>query len=253
MNFKIAIPSGNRVGSKNFKTIDYLRSIGLDSCFFYLFLHTEKDKQEYCKAFDLEGINIVVSNATNIVEQRNFIEKEYFNQGQKVLCLDDDMNFFKYKDGEEIKKITTAKVFIDEFNKGFTLLEKENCKLFGIYPIGRNEHWFSKCKTIVGNNHILSGCSGVIIDKNIPKQNPELSIKEEYERGFLYGKNIRLGSISMITTFYSKDGIGKRTFENQKRTCEKIIKLYPDKYSRTPLKINRTRTNCDLRLHMDKF
>ena len=249
MDFKIAIPSGNRKNSKNFKTIFFLKQIGIIENI-YLFLHNETDIKDYIENYDLNNINIVASNAKNIVEQRNYIEKDYFDNGEKILCLDDDIIGLKYKNEEgKIVKMTNKKEFISNFNLGFDLLIKEKCSLFGVYPVGGNDKWFSESKLTIGNNHILAGCSGIIIDKTIKRQNPKLAIKEEYERGFLYGKNIRLNTIAIITKYYGNDGIGIRTYEKQLETCKEIMKNYPNRYSKTPLKFNKKKTNCDLRLN----
>jgi hypothetical protein len=248
MNFKIAIPSGNRNKSKNFKTIEYLNKLGIIDNIF-LFLNTEIDEIDYRKNYNLDNINIVIAKSNNIVDARNFIEKEYFENGERILCLDDDIRFIKFKDGDAIKKIETKEEFIEQFNKGFDLLKENDSKLFGVYPID-NDLWFSKARTTIGNNYILAVCSGIIVDKTLPKQRVELKIKEEYERAFIYGKNIRLGFLLVGTVYYRKDGIGLRSFEEQKRICQKIIQLYPDKYSKTPLKINSKKTNCDLRLQL---
>ena len=249
MDFKIAIPSGNRKNSKNFKTIFFLKQIGIIENI-YLFLHNEIDKKDYIENYDLNNINIVISNAKNIVEQRNFIEKDYFDNGEKILCLDDDIIGLKYKNEDgEILKINNKDEFISNFNLGFDLLIKEKCSLFGVYPVGGNDKLFSESKLTIGNNHILAVCSGIIIDKTIKRQNPNFLIKEEYERGFLYGKNIRLNTIAVITKYYRNDGIGIRKYEEQLKICNELMKDYPNRYSKNPLKFNKKKSNCDLRLN----
>ena len=249
MNFVIAIPSAKRCKSKNFKTLRLLRRLGVDMNQVFLFLDTT-EINTYKENYVLDDIQIVGIDNKNIVSARNYIEKTHFTNNQKVLCLDDDINWLNYKNDEgEIKKITTREEFTTLFNKAFNLLETHNCSLFGVYPIGRNSLWFSKARTQVGNNHILACCSGIIVDKSIPLQNVELRIKEEYERGFLYGKNIRVGFIGLDTKYYCNDGIGIRTFEDQLDICNRIMQKYPNRYSKTPLKINNKKGNVDLRLN----
>lgn len=254
-NFKIAVTSGNRKDSKNFTTIKLLLKIGISEDNIFLFLDTEKDKNEYLKNYEeISKVKIIVSNTKNLVEARNYIETEYFENNERILCLDDDIRKFKYKDeSKEIKEINNPQLFYKLFNCGFDWLKENNCGLFGVYPIGENEKWFQESNNRIGNNHILAVCSGVIINRNRPKQNPDLLAKEEYERAFLYGKNIRLGFISVSTKYYRKDGIGERPYKNQFDICNKLIELYPDRYSKTPLKINKKKGNCDLRLKLNFY
>ena len=250
--FKIVIPSANREKSKNFKTIKYLRKIGFDLSRVYLFLD-DKQINNYKKNFDLENVNIIGFDNCNVVRARNYIEKEYFNDGEKLLCLDDDIIWVNYKNDEDVIIIKTAEELENNFNKAFDLLEENNCKLFGVYPIGRNEPWFKRARNEIGNNHILACCSGVIVDKSLPKQNEELYCKEEYERAFIYGKNIRLGFMGVHTKYYCNDGIGERSYQLQMETCCKIMDLYPNRYSKTALKINKKKGNVDLRMNKNYY
>lgn len=253
-NFKIAVVSGNRNDSKNFTTIKLLLKIGIIADNIFLFLD-KGTKEDYLKNYEeIAKVNIIVSNTKGLVEARNFIETEYFEDNEKILCLDDDIRKFKYKDeSKEIKEINNPQLFYKYFNCGFKLLQKNNCGLFGVYPIGENEKWFKESYDRIGNNHILAVCSGIIINRKRPKQNTEFLAKEEYERAFLYGKNIRLGFISVSTKYYRKDGIGLRPYKEQYDICNKLIELYPDRYTKTPLKINKKKGNCDLRLRLNYF
>jgi hypothetical protein len=251
--YKIAIPSGNRHKSKYFKTIRLLRKINFRMKDVFLFLDTS-EIQSYTNNNFLEDINIIPCQNKNIVQVRNFIEKDYFDNDTHILCLDDDINYLSYKDTlNQIKKITTVDILDKIVKQAFQLCLDNNCRLWGAYPIARNNKWFSETKTFIGNNHIVAACSGVIINKLVKKQDPLFQCKEEYERGFLYGKNIRLGFLAMDTKYYTQDGIGQRSSENQLKTCQLLIKTYPNRYSKTPLKINKLKGNVDLRLKRNYF
>jgi len=249
MDFTICIVSGNREKSKNFNTPKMLDNLGIKD--YLIFLFDETAKKEYVKNHNLDEDKIILTNKKELVNKRNFIEKQFFNDGEKLLCLDDDLTYIKYKNSlGEIVKMTNKDEFIDNFNSAFNLLIKENCRLFGCYPVGGNDKWFSEAKTQIGNNHIIVALSGIIVDKTLEKQDPKYTPKEEYQRAFIYGKNIRLGNITFKTKgWYKNDGLGIRTYETQLETCKEIMKNYPNRYSKTPLKFNKKKTNCDLRLN----
>lgn len=247
--FFIAIPSANRVSSRYFKTVKLLRDIGFDMSRVYLFLDNEQ-VDLYRNAYDLDDLNIVSCDNKCIVDVRNYIEREYFKEGQHLVCLDDDINYIEYKDNDgEVKRLKEAAIFECLVNRAFAILQDNGCLLWGVYPIGRNRPWFLQARTEVGNNHIVAAFSGVIVKRDLPYQKSELACKEEYERGFIYGKNIRVGFMSIDTRYYTKDGIGPRSEEKQLETCQKIMQLYPNRYSRTPLKRNYKKGSVDLRLN----
>ena len=89
--------------------------------------------------------------------------------------------------------------------------------------------------------------------KSLPLQNIDFNCKEEYERGFIYGKNIRAGYIAVASQWYREDGIGFRSFEVQLKVCNELIKKYPEFMSKTPLKINENKKTADLRLNRSYY
>ena len=257
MIYQIAIVSGNRATSKNFKTLTYLRKINI--LYNNVILFFEKNQQEeYLAREDVKyalsnGANIVWLNCKNIADARNYIEKEYFNDGDKVLCLDDDIQYLNIKKDGKVKRLDDFKDLDFLIKKYFKMCIENNCKLFGLYPIARNIQWFEKTRDMIGNNHILAVFSGVIIDKSLPLQNIDFNCKEEYERGFIYGKNIRAGYIAVASQWYREDGIGFRSFEVQLKVCNELIKKYPEFMSKTPLKINENKKTADLRLNRSYY
>ena len=251
--YHIAIPSANRTHSTYFKTIPLLRKIGINMKNVYLFVDTSQSRQ-YQTNYSINDINIVECQNKNIVQIRNFIERDYFPNKTHLVCLDDDLNYLSYRDKDnQIKKVTDRNTFDHLIKKAFQLCLDHQCLLWGAYPIARNNKWFSETKTFIGNNHIVAACSGVIVNKNLKRQNPQFLCKEEYERGFIYGKNIRLGFLAMDTKYYTQDGIGPRSYDQQLKTCQLLIQSYPNRYSKTPLKINQKKGTVDLRLNRNYF
>lgn len=253
MNYKIALVSGGRATSKNFKTLRYFNKIQASYNNTFLFLE-ENQKKEYSAREDVQyavskGAKIVWINTVNIADARNYIERDYFKTVDKVICVDDDINYLSYFWEGEIRKIQLFDQLDFMIKKYFKLCLENNCSLFGVYPIARNNLWFGKARDMVGNNHILAAFSGVIINTELPRQNLELYAKEEYERGFIYGKNIRAGSLAIDSRWYQSDGIGPRSHELQLTTCETLVKNYPQLVSDKPLKINKKNNNVDLKLN----
>lgn len=251
--FQIAIPSANRISSRYFRTTDLLRGYGFDMSRVYLFLDPSQ-VDLYNEVYQLGDLNIVICQNQSIVDVRNYIERDYFRKGQHILCLDDDIHYLNYKDDNgDIHRVTDSVIFEKLINQAFQLLHTHNCLLWGVYPIARNSPWFAEAKTNIGNNHIIAACSGIIVSPQLPRQNPELTCKEEYERGFIYGKNIRVGFLALDTKYYTNDGIGPRSEASQLETCQRIMELYPGRYSKTPLKRNKKKGNVDLRLKKNYY
>ena len=253
MDYTIALVSGGRANSKNFKTLNYFNNIKAPFNKVILFLE-ENQKKEYSEREDVKnavslGSKIVWINTVNIADARNYIEREYFKTGDLVLCVDDDINYMSYMFGGEIKKVQLFEELDYMIKKYFKLCIENNSKLFGVYPIARNHLWFSKARDMIGNNHILAAFSGVIIDNSLPKQNLDLYSKEEYERAFIYGKNIRAGNLAIDSRWYQSDGIGPRSHELQLKTCETLALNYPQLVTDNPLKINKKNNNVDLKLN----
>jgi len=253
MIYTIAVVSGNRATSQNFKTLKYLRRINISYTNVILFF--EKNQQEEYLARDdvkyaiSKGAKVVWLNCKNIADARNYIEKKYFNDGDKVLCLDDDIVYLNIKKEGKIKRLDNFKDLDFLIKKYFNMCIENNCKLWGLYPIARNDMWFEKTRDMIGNNHILAVFSGVIIDKSLPLQNIEWNCKEEYQRGFIYGKNIRSGDIAVHSAWYQRCGIGFRSFELQLKVCNELIEKYPKFMSKSALKINENKMTADLRLN----
>ena len=263
--YPIAIPSAKRENSKYFKTIPLLRNIGYDMSYVYLFLPNDS-VHTYIENYKLDDINIVSCNNNNIVTVRNYIEKEYFPNKTKLVCMDDDIEYLIYKDNYTndnindtdciITRISSATILQSLLDKCFSLAIANDCLLWGVYPIARNVPWFRETKTNIGNNHILASFSGVIVDNTLPYQNVSLACKEEYERAFIYGKNIRVGFIAISTKYYTNDGIGIRPPSLQLQVCNRIIEKYPGRYSKTPLKIKKKDgipKNYDMRLNIHYY
>ena len=123
MDFTICIVSGNREKSKNFNTPKMLDNLGIKD--YLIFLFDETVKKEYVKNHNLDEDKIILTNKKELVNKRNFIEKQFFNDGEKLLCLDDDLTYIKYKNSlGEIVKMTNKDEFIDNFNSAFNLLIK---------------------------------------------------------------------------------------------------------------------------------
>ena len=183
--YRIVIPSANRTNSKYFKTISLLRKIGINMKDVYLFLDTTQSNL-YQTNYSLQDINIVECQNKNIVQIRNYIERDYFPNNTHLVCLDDDLNYLSYKDKDNnIKKVIDLHTFNNLIINAFNLCLRHKCLLWGVYPIARNEKWFSETKTFIGNNHIVAACSGVIVNKNLKRQNQQFLCKEEYEREFM--------------------------------------------------------------------
>jgi hypothetical protein len=170
-NYVIAIPSYNREENIKKATLNMLDINNIDPSRVYIFVANNSEKMKYKKSlnngFKNYGQNIIVGEL-GVMNIRNFMAN-YFEEGQYVFYLDDDM-YRMYKcifDEDSIKKVskklkdkglkpneTNFKKWMKTGNRlelmkkggkvgsihdfiidGFTECEERGMRLFGIHPV----------------------------------------------------------------------------------------------------------------------
>lgn len=225
----IAIPSYNRVKMLKTKTLATLTKLSVPMEQITIFVANVDQLALYKE--EIDDISIIVAEPT-MCGVRNFMT-QYYEPNTKILYLDDDLDGFNRKDGNNKMEIT-----IDEFKEmvisGFDLCNINGTKLFGIYPISNGLFMSNGYTTNL--KYIVGCCYGVINDKDI-----KVSINdgEDYERTILffekYGAVIRLNSYAPRTTYWRKSGgmIDQRDV----LSLQSLVKRWPQ-YCR--LKIRKT-------------
>jgi len=189
-NYKIAIPS-YRLDVLLSKTLPLLIRGGIKREDIYIFVVLE----EYPKYKDaLPNINIIIG-LPNVVKQRNFI-RDYFNEGDYIISMDDDIEKISYISYGEFYDIDNLDDFFN-FNHDFMI--DIGAKLWGVYPV-YNSYFISNQKEHIstGLNFIIKNLYGFINRKN-NYFNLECDVFYDYENSILHylkdGKVIRLNNV----------------------------------------------------------
>ena len=163
-NYKICIPSYERANKSQFKTIPYLASIGVPQDKIYLFVNQEQYREyqdlwgNLCKVIS----SPIRSGAGGIVRIHNYMTS-YFKEGEKLLCMDDDVNGV-YKSVPSVEG-KFKKTRIDNKNewerfcdKHFKLMENNNISLCGLYPVDNAMFMSNQKEFSYGNKWIYGVC-----------------------------------------------------------------------------------------------
>jgi hypothetical protein len=253
MNYVIAIPSYQRAITLDEKTLRLLKDYKIPKEKIYIFVANQYEYEEYTNTIDLYYNKIIIGEK-GMGNIRNFMT-DYFEQDQKIFYLDDDINFFyqcyndknvKNKSYNYLKKLPDLDKFIKQ---GFNILEKENCNLFGVYPI-RNSYFMKPENYSTDLKYCIGFCYGVINQKDLKVT---LDDKEDFQRSLLYyikdNKIVRFNNITCGTICYKKNSGGmndiNRTKERIHKSAEYLVENYPDLCS---LKISKKRGTSEIRL-----
>lgn len=239
MDYKIVIPTYNRAETLKNKTLNLLESEKINKDNIYIFFANQKELETY----NLKGYKNQIVGVIGLTNQRNFIVN-YFNDGEKLLWLDDDLVSIKTveKDPTKIGKAFDQK-FKDSSIKeiaeiGFEQLSKNSCSLFGVYPV--NNKGFLKINNITTElKYIIGCCYGTINNKELftfDVNEGNGGAKEDFLRTLMVykkeGKVVRLNGFTAITNYYKEAGglqsldsqygeRKKRDFISMKYICEK--------------------------------
>ena len=219
--YKIAIPSYNRPDIIREKTLKMLENI--PKKFIYIFLHNEEQKELY--NLDKEYNVVIMNNEPSIKQSRNFM-KDYFEEGEKIVFVDDDIECII---DLERKPCNFRKVI----EKGFKEIEKRGLKLWGLYPISNN---FLMKEQITTDLRYCIGCfCGVILDKEAEERTTEAV--EDIERTIKYFKKyngiVRMNMNAPKTLYFRvKGGITNGDKEKRKEKSKedsiKLAKMFPE-------------------------
>jgi hypothetical protein len=229
MDYKIVIPSYNRVRGLIDKTLKTLSYHGVESKKIVLFVANEEERMVYEESCS-RLVGEIVVGVKGLGPQRNFI-MSYFPEGTPLVSLDDDVEcFYKMVD----KKL--CKLFPLEFEemvqKGFAEMKTSGASLFGIYPC-QNAFFMSEkvsydLKFVIGSFWGCFSSSGIVIEGN--------GEKEDYQRCIQYWerdkKIVRLNNFCFKTATYKNsggmqsDGVVVRV-QREKAIVEMILLKYP--------------------------
>lgn len=227
MTYKIAIPSYKRSLLCNNQTLKMLNENKINPSLIYVFV-IEQELDDYATNLNPTWYNAIVVGQKGIGNQRQFI-RDYFNDGEYVISLDDDIKSVDLSLTEYVK-------LDDFFNDAFIECVKQKSFIWGVYPVD-NKFYREKQKPLSNClNFIVGAFYGFI---NRPKCN-QLCLhvgdeKEDIEQSILYFKKdgivLRFNRIGFKTKYYnSVGGLGglKDRIYDAKINAEIIEAMYPN-------------------------
>ena len=127
---RIVIPSYEGYETIQQKSINLLLSYGYEPNDIYVFVANEDQYNKYKEKID-NDISIIIA-IRGLKEVREFIFN-YFDEGEYLLCLDDDIEavrelYFTDDNKSRLRPVENLKEIVD---KGFQLCEEHSLKLWG--------------------------------------------------------------------------------------------------------------------------
>lgn len=202
MDYKIVIPSLGRPQILRERTLNALS--GIDKANIYIFT-TMEEFDEY-KRINPE-YNVVIGEL-GCAEQKAVISN-YFEEGDRLVFLDDDIKSFHKKYNSTLKLIKPTEMF----DLCFSEMEKHGAEMCGIYPT--KNPFYMRQKTRVGLSFCIGQCNCVINRRDL-FNNFEYRILEDYERSiryFLLSQLIRLDYIAVDADYNKLEGGWQTTSE----------------------------------------
>lgn len=234
-NYVVAIPTYNRVEEVVKKTLKTLSEGGVAKRRIFLFVANKQQHDLYEAGVPRELYNKIIIGKKGITNQRIFISG-YFDEGQYVVSMDDDVEQLEMLRGEKLVKIHDVDDF---FNKAYRLMKTENLFIWGIYPV-RNPFFMYKETTT--DLRFIIGVTYGFITRHLRelKMSSKIETKEDYEQSILFYKKdggvIRFNGVTAKTRFNAPGGLGPDRFDKNKVSAEYLVKKYPDIVSRSDRK-----------------
>ena len=227
---KICIASYQRHESINQKSIKVLMNGGYKPNEIDLFVANEEEYQKY-KSVVPEGINIIIA-VKGLKAVREFIF-DYYEQGEKILSLDDDIEIVRKYD-ENSGKLVPVENLKSLVQLGFDECSKHSLKLWGLYPVQGNPFFMKNAKPITYDyKFIIGNFFGFINDKQMNKLN--VSNIDDYERSIrsyqLFGGSVRLNHYACKTNFKKNAGGAQYDPNRQEKIYQDmdiLMNTYPD-------------------------
>ncbi len=234
---KFIIPSYQRPSQLKAKTLSYLREQGVDPKSIYVFVRTDDPKLSEYES--IEGINLITTDVKGIGRTHNFIT-EYFDEGQFIIEIDDDLVNLIDKDKNSIN----LKQIIQEMKD---IMENENISYGGIYQCD-NSMFMSGCQEYTTNLRYMLGLFRLrFVRKEIIL---ETNYSEDFENCLLHylrdGKILKNNHIAGKTKNYAEGGCcgDGRNLDTEKEDKEYLANKYPE----LTRKFTRKNGITDLRL-----
>tara|TARA_R110000787_G_scaffold21049_5_gene62533 strand:+ start:2584 stop:3354 length:771 start_codon:yes stop_codon:yes gene_type:complete len=141
-NYRVAIPSLNRVKELGEKTLKTLDKHGISKDIIDIFVANEEQEVMYKEAYPEYNIIRAIIGKRAV---SNFIFQEYYDEGQYVLYMDDDIEKIRMKNPRGWERSSFCDDELDlkkELDLAFSECLKSKRNMWGVYPV--ENHYFMK-------------------------------------------------------------------------------------------------------------
>lgn len=218
---KFAIPSYKRAEKQ--RTLNMLVNLGYEKEDIVIATQTKQDYEEYSERYG-EQCTIIFREANTVTGNRNTL-LDYFDKGQWLIMLDDDIEGIYRLAGKKLVKVETKKELDEMFTDFFEYTEKNNGKMWGVYPV-KNAYFMNNT---INKKNIINSCLGIINDFRFDEN---YKAKEDIELCCRYIANgynvIRFNFITYDVKHKQKGGCYEtwKTDENEK-VAVRLVTKYP--------------------------
>lgn len=200
-NYKICIPTYKRSELLFQKTFKLINTYNIPRKSINIFVSDEEDLEEYKSIFKNINIVLVPDNFKGIGAVRSFITNDWSDDRDRIVMMDDDLEYFKLEDNSHMN---LKKLIVDFFDK----LDETELNFAGL-PLCNNVFFFKNNWTTT-----LKYCSGAFqcikIDKNKLKLSTPYRHFEDYYFNLAYfhrdGGILRWNACSPVTKNYNING-----------------------------------------------
>ena len=238
--YVIVIPSYKRANTLRQKTLATLMHHNIEPSRIYIFVADKDEETIYRQTLDPKTYFKIVVAMKGITNVRNYIY-DYFPEHTPIVSIDDDIkSFIEYAPNEKRseKPLSDLEAVIQ---KGFEECKKNNCRLWGIYPVANgffmNERITTDLKYIIACfcgffNPTTKGSKGIQLNKT--------GYKDDYESSILFykadGAVVRMNFVAPKTNYYTEPG-GLQEFagsgdirspEGILKGAQWIVQTYPE-------------------------
>jgi len=232
MDWKVVVPSYNRVDGFKNKTLKTLQYHKVPPSKIYLFVANEEQKKLYEDGLEPGSVGHIIVGIKGLVPVRNFIF-EYFPKGTPLVSFDDDVRGFVRLEGEKMRDLRPAE-FGELVDMAFRECKDVGARFWGDYPVPNA--YFMK-NTISYDLKFIMGSFWACFN---PGKEIHIDIgggeKEDYQRTIQFweadGKVVRLNFLAHKTATYNEagglqsDGMAARV-EREKSTVAAMLKKWP--------------------------
>lgn len=218
---KFVIPSFNRIDEIKNKSLKFLEKYDIDFNDVYIFIRNDDKYIEEYK--NIPKVNTVICEVKGIGNTHNFIT-DYFDEGEIIIELDDDLTKMINKDKEEVKDLKS------EITKMINIMMSNNINYGGVYQVD-NKMFMNQ---LPNYTYDLRYCLGIFRVRRICKDiKLETNYSEDFENCILHylrdGRIIKNNHMCAITKNYANGGCNAdgRNNESEKIDKELLSNKYP--------------------------